>query len=288
MKLRMIPYGYKVDSGKVTPFDKEVIVIHRIFDEYIKGKGLKDIADELTTENIPIMEDMAVWSKNRIKRIITDKRYIGSDSYPSILNDEVFVRAQKMSEQKGFTITPCSPLIEFLKQHVICGQCGEHYRRLQINRSRGHWDCHGGCITENSVTDKKLLNQIEKIMFFVYQHREILLVEKGKELFERTPEVIRYSNEIRRMLDEPQPSFSAIKSIILECATAKFKCCNECRHPIYTDQMIKEFEGISKNDLLSFEFVSKVVDAILVNKSGEIVIRFVNDVEVSTLEVCYE
>ena len=37
MKLRMIPYGYKVDSGKVTPFDKEVIVIHRIFDEYIKG-----------------------------------------------------------------------------------------------------------------------------------------------------------------------------------------------------------------------------------------------------------
>lgn len=125
-------------------------------------------------------------------------------------------------------------------------------------------------------------------MFFVYQHREILLVEKGKELFERTPEVIRYSNEIRRMLDEPQPSFSAIKSIILECATAKFKCCNECRHPIYTDQMIKEFEGISKNDLLSFEFVSKVVDAILVNKSGEIVIRFVNDVEMSTLEVCYE
>lgn len=88
-----------------------------------------------------------------------------------------------------------------------------------------------------------------------------MLVEKGKELFERTPEVIRYSNEIRRMLDEPQPSFSAIKSIILECATAKFKCCNECRHPIYTDQMIKEFEGISKNDLLSFEFVSKVVDA---------------------------
>ena len=111
MKLRMIPYGYKVDSGKVTPFDKEVIVIHRIFDEYIKGKGLKDIADELTTENIPIMEDMAVWSKNRIKRIITDKRYIGSDSYPSIFNDEVFVLAQKMSEPKGFTITPCSPLI---------------------------------------------------------------------------------------------------------------------------------------------------------------------------------
>lgn len=82
MKLRMIPYGYKVVSGKVTPFDKEVIVIHRIFDEYIKGKGLKDIADELTTENIPIMEDMAVWSKNRIKRIITDKRYIGSDPIP--------------------------------------------------------------------------------------------------------------------------------------------------------------------------------------------------------------
>ena len=90
MKLRMIPYGYKVNNGKVEPDETERKIVQRIFHNYIIGKGLKTIADLLTSEEVPIFEGETVWSKNRIKRILVDERYIGSNGYPSIVEDNFF------------------------------------------------------------------------------------------------------------------------------------------------------------------------------------------------------
>ena len=53
MKLRMIPYGYKVNNGKVEPDETERKIVQRIFHNYIIGKGLKTIADMLTSEEVP-------------------------------------------------------------------------------------------------------------------------------------------------------------------------------------------------------------------------------------------
>ena len=44
----------------------------------------------LTSEEVPIFEGKTVWSKNRIKRILVDERYIGSNGYPSIVEDNFF------------------------------------------------------------------------------------------------------------------------------------------------------------------------------------------------------
>ena len=284
MKLRMIPYGYKVNNGKVEPDETERKIVQRIFHNYIIGKGLKTIADMLTSEEVPIFEGETVWSKNRIKRILVDERYIGSNGYPSIVDDNLFSRAQNIGKQKGFSVEPCSPLTEFLKQHVICGQCGEHYRRLRQDHVYGHWDCIGGCICEKGVTDKRMFKQIEQILNCVYQNRGLLLDKQESAAFERTPEIIRYTNEIGRMMDAPQPSFAATKSVIFECAAIKFKHCKENRFPIYTERVVKAFESACKDELMTFEFISEVVDAILINKSGGITVRFMNDAEVDGAE----
>lgn len=285
MKLRMIPYGYKMNNGKIIPDEKEVSVVCNIFDLYIGGKGLKSIADSLTAENVPIFEGNTSWSKNRIKRILDDERYIGANNYPPILSDDLFVRAKKVSEEKGFTVEPCLPIIGFLKRRVLCEQCGERYRRLQQARFRGRWNCIGGCTCEKSITDYKLLKQIEKILYCVYRHKELLFVEKEKVLFEKTPQIIRYANEIGRMIDAPQPSFSATKNMILESVAVKFRSCREYRFPVYTDHVVKAFENVDENDLMTVSFISDVVDAVLINKEREATIRFVNDTEVGIAEV---
>ena len=245
---------------------------------------MKTIADMLTSEEVPIFEGETVWSKNRIKRILVDERYIGSNGYPSIVDDNLFSLAQNIGKQKGFSVEPCSPLTEFLKQHVICGQCGEHYRRLRQDHVYGHWDCIGGCICEKGVTDKRMFKQIEQILNCVYQNRGLLLDKQESAAFERTPEIIRYTNEIGRMMDAPQPSFAATKSVIFECATIKFKNCKENRFPIYTERVVKAFESACKDELMTFEFISEVVDAIFINKSGGITVRFMNDAEVDVAE----
>lgn len=66
MKLRMIPYGYKVNNGKVEPDETERKIVQRIFHNYIIGKGLKTIADMLTSEEVPIFEGKQYGAKTEL------------------------------------------------------------------------------------------------------------------------------------------------------------------------------------------------------------------------------
>ena len=45
MKVRTIPYGYKVENGKTIPDEGEARIVKRIFTAYINGEGLMRIAD---------------------------------------------------------------------------------------------------------------------------------------------------------------------------------------------------------------------------------------------------
>ena len=45
---RFIPYGYTVRDGRTVIEHTEADIIKEIFEEYIKGASLKDIAENLT------------------------------------------------------------------------------------------------------------------------------------------------------------------------------------------------------------------------------------------------
>ena len=48
MKNRYTPYGYEMKNGKYIPVKNEAEIIVTIFADYISGKSLKSLADEIT------------------------------------------------------------------------------------------------------------------------------------------------------------------------------------------------------------------------------------------------
>lgn len=69
-KTRFIPYGYTIREGRTVIEHTEAEIIREIFDEYIKGASLKEIAESLTQRKIPYTEKTDTWDKARIARII--------------------------------------------------------------------------------------------------------------------------------------------------------------------------------------------------------------------------
>ena len=59
-KTRYIPYGYTMQNGTTVVEHSEAEVIRRIFESYINGNSLKDIADELTRLKVPYTEKTSV------------------------------------------------------------------------------------------------------------------------------------------------------------------------------------------------------------------------------------
>ena len=80
------PLGYYCKEGKLyIRNDNTPDVVKRIFAEYISGKGIDSIARDLTKDNVKTPSEVAgkknagsVWHGKTIKKILTNKAYIGS------------------------------------------------------------------------------------------------------------------------------------------------------------------------------------------------------------------
>ena len=122
-KYRKLPFGYEMKLGMVTTRPDEKPWVEYIFRQYITGVSLKEIAEMLSEDGTPYDADKA-WNKNMVSRILADERYLGTDRFPKIIDQDMFRRvieirsdksidairqteAQKMLRRKcGFPITP--------------------------------------------------------------------------------------------------------------------------------------------------------------------------------------
>ena len=129
-KTRFIPYGYTIRDGRTIVEHSEADIIRYIFDEYIKGASLKDLAEDLTLRKIPYTEKSDVWDKARIARIIDNAKYIGDDEYDPIIDEETYEDAvsAKTARQRNTMEKECEG-IALIRNRVECGRCGSPMAR---------------------------------------------------------------------------------------------------------------------------------------------------------------
>lgn len=126
-KNRTIPFGYGMKNGEVTTNPKEVYAVVTIFDEYLKGKSLSEIAKLMETEKIRYSEYSDYWNKNMVKRIIENEKYLGNDTYPQIIDDKTFRLANEKRVRKATTLC-----LEYVRQLKDLG-IGVIFEKENIN-----------------------------------------------------------------------------------------------------------------------------------------------------------
>lgn len=100
-KNRTIPFGYCMKNGEITTEPKEVYAVVAIFDEYLKGRSLSEIAKLMQTEKIRYNAISDKWNKNMVKRIIENEKYLGTDKYPQIIAENIFKQANEKRVRKA-------------------------------------------------------------------------------------------------------------------------------------------------------------------------------------------
>lgn len=103
MKNRRFPYGYEMQCGKIQICKPESNILAEIFNSYINGSNLREISDSLTSRKVEYLPDECGWNKSRIKRIIEDKRYLGDEKYPQIIQEEIFNKANSIKQGRRTT-----------------------------------------------------------------------------------------------------------------------------------------------------------------------------------------
>lgn len=279
MKNRRFPYGYEMQNGLIVICLKEVDTVKQIFSQYLNGKNLKNIAERLTENQIEFLPGEYNWNKSRIKRMIEDKRYIGGDNYPAIIDKDTFQRA---NVEKNNQIRNINPVItaekKLLTNKVICSNCG---RRLFHNtdsrlKNSEKWFCKNeDCKFSVHMTVAELEHEITEILNLLISQPKLVEYEETDTSAEASIEIIRMENEIERQLESIDFNKNEIQNMILQCAAKKYDAYKGVRH--ITDRLKADFEKSSPLSAFNKELFDRTVSAITIDKDKKVCLKLKNN-----------
>ena len=129
------PYGYRLVKNQLEVIEEEAVIIRQIFDRYLSGISMEDIAKEITALGIPTKQNIPFWQVRSIQYILRNEKYVGDSllgktyttltlphrkienkgegvqyfiegSHPPIVSRTVFDKAQQLLSRKSAVIPP--------------------------------------------------------------------------------------------------------------------------------------------------------------------------------------
>ena len=271
-KTRFIPYGYTIREGRTVIEHTEAEIIREIFDEYIKGASLKDIAENLTQRRIPYTEKTDVWDKARIARIIDNAKYIGDEEYDPIIDEDTYEGAvsMKAARQRNTVQKECEG-IALLRNRVKCEDCGSPMvRRICSKRHvKESWTCQNAeCGKRLRISDGDLLQKITILMNRIIENSE-LLIPKPKTRIVDSPTVANLQRQVDAELGKDHPSEEYIVEKISDIASQLYKE-TQAKKIIVAQIARKRASMMRPQENFNCDYFSDLIDYITLSSSGKV------------------
>ena len=153
------PLGFDVVDKHYVINDKEALIIKKIFDLYISGHGLLDIAGILNKLGHTTKRGKP-FGKNSIYEILSNEKYIGTytfnkayrhdrhtkredtivieDVLPAIIDKEVFEKVKEIRKGHKKAGEFRAKTLYLLSSLIVCGKCGANYTgRTSVKKKNG-------------------------------------------------------------------------------------------------------------------------------------------------------
>ena len=265
MKNRFIPFGYQVKNGEIVIVPSEAEIIQKIYEDYLSGMSLQQIALLLTEKCVEYLPNQSEWNKNRVARLISDNRYIGNDVYAAIIDRDIFDQARHIKESRN-TQSECErgKIISPSVVSIVCGKCGCAVRRLYDSRRRNkqRYVCtNDQCGTRYRISEEDMLRMMKELLCDA--EPEVIEHPDESEMLE----IHRLQQEADRAIDFCRTDAERARNLILECADKRYQAASKgranvdkLRRYLNSDDMVVDrqtaLELMSKITLITDEQIS--------------------------------
>ena len=268
MKIRNIPFGYEVVGGRYVVNNGEAEIISSIYSMYLSGKTLLGIAEALTEQEVTYFEDTKVWNKNMVSRILADERYLGNETFPRLVDSNNFNLAKNIRAEKGGKKAVLTPLMATVKDMLYCAECGETFSRINKWRTREKWLCKGKCKCSVYLDDRTICESILSVLNRAIREPNLLTVPAKNTEYIGSIEVIRKSNEVNRLLEQTEIDFKRAATMILDCASERYKCCVLGGGKHVLNALSSEYDQLTEQSELDEALLKRTVKKITVGHTG--------------------
>lgn len=270
---RLIPSSPRLLKWGIEP--QESKVLKRIYAAYLDGSSMLTIAEQLNREKIEYRDSVTCWNKGRLKHLIDNTKYLGTEVYPPIIDQETYEKIQKTKHGRNTQRkTDKTQDIFKLTVPVLCPTCGDRMRRRHDSRCKcqERWTCENtACRLRIEISDAELLTALADLLGTVTADSITLPAETP---YEPSAEVIRLNNEISRMLDMAEIDKAVLRSKMTKCLARKYKelgngCCAVQRLKAELGSTADIAERLNRTVSEIRLYTDKTADIILLN--GQII-----------------
>lgn len=278
---RTIPFGYMMKNGEITANPKEVLAVGTIFSEYLVGKSLSEIADQMT---VPYSEGIR-WNKNMVKRILENEKYLGTEIYPQLIGKDIFKTANERKVKKATSLCVISEELQAVRNMTFCRECGRRLFRSGGNCRSEKWDCHNPECSrfEYRITDNMLIGAIMNVLNTVIANPDLIEDTTSIGTYIPTAEIHRQQNEINRMIDSPQIDYDKAKDEILRLAEIKYSCCTHSDIPQKTELLKTIITDREQMNTLDIDLMRSCISKISVSHFYTVEAEFINGIVIKNI-----
>ena len=276
---RKIPFGYRMEQTKIICEEAEAEAIRRIFEYYLEGESMAQIAQTMSGCDVRYHAHTAVWNKNMIKRIIEDDRYLGNEDYPGIIDRKTFLSVRLMREEKAQPASPCPEPLKSLRNKIICPACGARMLRHPSRRKKTRWICaNDDCRQTAIIQDEIFMKEIEQCLKKLLLSPELM---KAPELQQPiiSLDTLRLKNELTAAFNRGTESSEYMKRLIFALAAERYNALADMTAEYEMNKLRRQIE---EHEIDMDTLIKKAVRRILLHRSAGVSIELINGVTIAS------
>ena len=279
MNRKVTVYGYQFIDDMLQTDEEQSRMVQEIFNVYNSGipvSRLKEYIEGLEINQV------------KLNDMLSDKRYLGNEAFPQIINPELFEAVQHRKKERLKTIGKEQPYVYHKEQFLLgdkmkCGECGSAYhcykhgelQRWDCSKRlvKGRVTCRNQHIQENQV--KKLFMQaVGNLEKHPEQIRKITVYGSKRNIRLQAAE-----HEIELIKNNSDHNIDELLNLIYKRASLQYEDTDDGGAAYYTqkiEDLIQQYKEQPEEKTFNKDLFDAIIATITIYKDGRVVFTLKN------------
>ncbi len=233
------PFGYKIVERSKLLIDEECAEIVRfVFDRYLNGMAISDIADAIIAMGIPTRGGVPYWQYSTILYMLRNEKYAGdalvqktcvtntfpqrkvpnkgqrqqyyiTNSHPAIIPKEQFEQVQAMLNRRRVSYEPSQE--HLFSRKIRCAYCNTVFRKKASQNGHVAWSCRKADVQKcrmKRISEAELEDAFLKMINKLLRHYDTVLepvkqrIMNLQRITPQLPEATEISSKLNTLAEQ--------------------------------------------------------------------------------------
>ena len=254
-------------------------MVQEIFNVYNSGVSVSKLKDNI--EGLEI-------NRVRLSDMLSDRRYLGNENFPQIIDQELFEAVQQRKKERLKTIGKEQPYVYHKEQFLLgdkmkCGECGSAYHCYK-HGDKQIWDCSKRIVKGRVHCRNQRIqeDQIKELFMQAVTKMKNHPEKIRKITIHKTKRNIRLQaveHEIELLKNDSSHNIDELLKLIYKRASLQYEDFDDGGAAYYTqkiEDLIQQHKEQSEEKTFDKKLFDAIMEAITIYKDGRVVFTLKN------------